>query len=77
MHEMQNRFYIELYNAIYVASKLRTKMRRNTCIDFKLGYVDAKSDSIAFCVTTYPPGLFIKIAQICMKCTIKKKSHYL
>ena len=35
-------------------------MYQNTCVDFKLGYVDAKSDAIAFCVKTYPSGSFIK-----------------
>ena len=50
MHEMQNRLYTE-YDAIYV-SKLRAKMHQNTCVDFKLGYADAKSDAIAFCVKT-------------------------
>ena len=35
-------------------------MHQNTCVDFKLGYVDAKSDIIAFCVKTYPSGSFIK-----------------
>ena len=44
---------------IYV-SKLRTKMYQNTCVDFKPGYVDAKSDAIAFCVETYPSSSFIK-----------------
>ena len=48
MHEMQNRFYTE-YDAMYV-SKLRVKMNQNMCVNFKLGYVDAKSDAIAFCV---------------------------
>ena len=52
------RFYTE-YNAIYVR-KLHTKMYQNTYADFKLGYVDAKSDAIAFCVKTYPSGSFIK-----------------
>ena len=41
-------------------SKLRTKMYQNTCVDFKLGYEDAKSDAIAFCVKPYPSGSFIK-----------------
>ena len=59
MHGMQNRLYTELYDAIYV-SELRTKMHQNTCVDFKLGYGDAKSDAIAFCVKTYPSGLYIK-----------------
>ena len=58
MHEVQNRLYSELYDAIY-ESKLRTKMHQSMCVDFKLGYVDAKSDAIAFCVKTYSPGLFI------------------
>ena len=31
-----------------------------TCVDFKLGCVDAKSHAIAFCVKTYPSGSFIK-----------------
>ena len=44
------RLYTE-YDEINV-SKLRTKMNQNTCVDFKLGYVDAKSDAIAFCVKT-------------------------
>ena len=35
-------------------------MHQNTCVDFKLGYVDAKSDAIAFCVKTYPSDSFIK-----------------
>ena len=52
------RFYTE-YNAVYV-SKLHTKMHQNTNVDFKLGYVDAELDAIAFCVTTYPSGSFIK-----------------
>ena len=47
MHEIQNRLHTELYDAIYV-SKLRANMHQNTCVDFKLGYVDAKSDAIAF-----------------------------
>ena len=59
MYEMQNRLYTELYEAIY-ASKLRTKMHQHTCVDFKLGYVDAKSDVIALCVKIYPSGSFIK-----------------
>ena len=59
MHEMQNRFYAQLCDAIYV-SELCTKMYQNTCVDFKLGYVDAKSDAIAFCVKTYPSDSFIK-----------------
>ena len=54
MHEMLNRLYTE-YDAIYV-SKLPTKMYRNTSVNFKLGYVDAKSDAIAFCVKRYPSG---------------------
>ena len=41
-------------------NKLRTQMYQNTCIGFKLGYVDAKSDAIAFSVKTYPSGSFIK-----------------
>ena len=52
------RLYTE-YNALY-ASKLPTKMYQNTCVDFKLGYVDAKSDAIAFCVKTCPSGSLIK-----------------
>ena len=52
------RLYTE-YNAIS-ASNLPTKMYQNTCADFKLGYVDAKSNAIAFCVETYPSGSFIK-----------------
>ena len=52
------RLYTE-YNAIYV-SKLHTKMYQNTCVDFKLGYIDAKSNAITFCVKTYSSGLFIK-----------------
>ena len=60
MHEMQNRLSTELYDAIYV-SNLLTKMHRNTSVDFKLlGYTDAKSDAIAFCVKTYASGSFIK-----------------
>ena len=35
-------------------------MHQNTCVNFKLGYVDAKSDAIAFYVKTYPSGSFIK-----------------
>ena len=35
-------------------------MYQNTCVDFKLGLADAKSDAIAFCVKTYPSGSFIK-----------------
>ena len=31
-----------------------------TCVDFKLGHVDAKSDAIVFCVKTYPSVSFIK-----------------
>ena len=58
MHEMQNRLYAE-YDAIYVR-KLRAKMHQNACVDFKLGYVDAKSDAIAFCVKTYQSGSFFK-----------------
>ena len=58
MLEIQSRLYTE-YDAIYV-SKLRTKMHQNTCVDFKLGYLDAKLDAIAFCVKTYPSGSFIK-----------------
>ena len=53
-----SRLYTE-YNASYV-NKLRTKMYQNTFVDFKLGYVNAKSDAIAFCVKTYPSGSFIK-----------------
>ena len=52
------RLYTE-YNAIYV-SKSHTKMYQNTYIDFLLGYVDAKSNAIAFCVNTYSSGSFIK-----------------
>ena len=59
MYEMQNRLYTELYDAVYV-NMLRTKTHQNTCVGFKLGYVDAKSDAIAFCVKTYPSGSFIK-----------------
>ena len=33
---------------------------RAYCVHFELGYVDAKSDAIAFCVKTYPSGSFIK-----------------
>ena len=40
--------------------KFRAKMYQNTCADFKLVYVDAKSDAIAFCVKTYPSRSFIK-----------------
>ena len=58
IHEMQNRLYTEC-DAVYV-SKLRTKMYQNISVDFKLGYVDAKSDAIAFCVKTYASGSFIK-----------------
>ena len=47
------------YNGIY-ASKLHTKMYQNTFVDFKLGYVDAKSYEIAICVETYPSGSFIQ-----------------
>ena len=32
----------------------------NTCVGFKLGYVDAKSDAIAFCVKTYSSDSFMK-----------------
>ena len=35
-------------------------MYQNTCVGFKLGYVDAKSDAIAFCVQTYSSFSFIK-----------------
>ena len=37
-------------------------MYQNTCVDFKLGYLDAKSDAIAFSVKTqaYPSSSFIK-----------------
>ena len=35
-------------------------MHQNTCVGFKLGYVDAKSGAIAFCVKTYPSDSFIK-----------------
>ena len=35
-------------------------MYQNTCVDFKLGHVDAKSDAIVFCVKTYPSSSFIK-----------------
>ena len=35
-------------------------MSQNTCVDFKLGYVDAKSDAIAVCVKTYPSGSSIE-----------------
>ena len=35
-------------------------MYQNTCVDFKLGYVNVKSDAIAFCVKTYLSGSFIK-----------------
>ena len=35
-------------------------MYENTCVDYKLGYVDAKSDAIAFCVKTYPLDSFFK-----------------
>ena len=35
-------------------------MYENTCVGFKLGHVDAKSDAIAFCVKTYPSDSFIK-----------------
>ena len=35
-------------------------MHQNTCVDFKLGYVDTKSDAITFCVKTHLSGLFIK-----------------
>ena len=59
MHEIQNRLYTELYDAIYV-SKLRANMHQNTCVDFKLGYVDAKSDAISFCVKTHLSGSFIE-----------------
>ena len=52
------RLYTE-YNAIY-GSNSHTKMYQNTSLDFKLGYVDAKSDAIAFCVKTYSSGSFIK-----------------
>ena len=45
---------------LITGSKLRTKMYQNTCVDFKLGYVDAKLDAIAFCVKTYPSSSFIK-----------------
>ena len=56
--EVLHRLYTE-YDAIYV-SKLHTKMYQNTCVDLKLGYADAKSDVIAFCVKTYPSNSFIK-----------------
>ena len=52
------RLYTE-YNEIYV-SKLHTKMYQNAGVDFNLGYVDAKLDAIAFCVKTYPSGMFIQ-----------------
>ena len=58
MHEMQNRLYTQ-HDAIYVG-KLPKKMYQNTCVDFKLGYVDAKSDAIVLCVKTYLSGSFIK-----------------
>ena len=58
IHEMQNRFYTEC-GAVYV-SRLRTKMYQNISVDFKLGYVDVKSDAIAFCVKTYASVSFIK-----------------
>ena len=58
IHEMQNRLYTEC-GAVYV-SRLRTKMYQNISVDFKLGYVDVKSDTIAFCVKTYASGSFIK-----------------
>ena len=35
-------------------------MYQNTYVDFKLGYLAAKSDAIAFCVNTYASGSFIK-----------------
>ena len=35
-------------------------MYQNTCVGFKLGYVDAKSNAIAFYVKTYPSDSFIK-----------------
>ena len=35
------------------------KMYQNTCVDFKLRYVDAKLGAIASCVKTYPSGSFI------------------
>ena len=35
-------------------------MHQNTCVGFKVEYVDAKSDAIAFCVRTYPSDWFIK-----------------
>ena len=40
--------------------QLRTKMYQNTCVGFKLGYVDAKPDAITFCVKTYSSDSFIK-----------------
>ena len=77
MHEVQNRIYSELYDAIY-ESKLCTKMHQNMSVDFKLGYVDAKSDAIASCVKTYSPGLFInnRTNIICMKCKIGFTQNY-
>ena len=35
-------------------------MYQNTCVGFKLGYVEAKSDAIAFCVKTNSSDSFIK-----------------
>ena len=35
-------------------------MYQNTCVDFKLGYVDAKSDAIAFYAKIYLSGSLIK-----------------
>ena len=44
-------------------------MYQNTCVDFKLGYADAKSYSSAFCLETYLSGSFIK-NRANMKCKI-------
>ena len=49
MYEMQKWLYTELYDAIQ-STKLRARMHQNTCVDFRLEYLDAKSDAIAFCV---------------------------
>ena len=57
------RLYTE-YDAIYVSklrtNYVRTKMYQNTCVNFKRGYLDAKSDAIAFYVKTYPSGSFLE-----------------
>ena len=42
-------------------------MYQNTCVGFKLGYVDAKSDAIAFCVKTFPSKLRLYLVEVVVK----------